>query len=162
LGWPPACCIWQCPSCFWFRCCQWMILHGCNANDFDMHVLLLIAHLCCACLTATICLASGPNISWCTKVLLVSARFCNENQPSTICVHLIDHSAVTGKHDTIRTLISSFVHCVTQVVCKMNHPLPSIVLCGLHQRLRQKQLPTAALQQRLRGRCQLDQRAQQA
>jgi len=44
----------------------------------------------------------------------------------------------------------------------MNHPSPSIVLCGLHQRPRQKPLPTAALQQRLRGRCQLDQRAQQA
>ena len=42
----------------------------------------------------------------------------------------------------------------------MNHLLPSIVLCGLHQRLRQKQLPTAAFQQRLRGRCQLDQKAQ--
>lgn len=49
-----------------------------------------------------------------------------------------------------------------QVVCKMNHPSPSTVLSGLHQRLRQKQLPTAAFQQRLRGRCQLYQKAQQA
>ena len=55
-----------------------------------------------------------------------------------------------------------FVHCDMQVVCKMNHPLPSAVLCGLHQRLRQKQLPTAAFQQRLHGRRQLDQKAQQA
>jgi hypothetical protein len=49
-----------------------------------------------------------------------------------------------------------------QVVCKMNHPLPSAVLCGLHPRLRRKQLPVAAFQQCLHGQCQLYQRAQEA
>ena len=44
-----------------------MTLRGCNANHSAMHVLLLIAHLCCACLIATKMLDMSI---WSTKQLL--------------------------------------------------------------------------------------------